>query len=386
MRIALNGYFWDQPRTGSGQYLRHLLSAMSDAPVEDRFILLRPGQEASPASQAEDRRAGSPELSPLAKIRWEALSSMSAARKHHAQLLHVPYLTAPLSRRIPVVVTAHDMIPWVIPGYSGSFVVRLYLSLAAAAVKRARLIIADSDASRRDVIKVLKVPPSRVRTVYLGVEPHPAYTEAQLSSVRAKFGLPRAYAFYLGGFDTRKNVPLLLRAWRGLRDALRDASSGEEPPVLAIGGSVPQPGGVFPDVEGEAAKLGLTEGEQPGVCFIGRVSEEDKPVLMDGARLFAYPSTYEGFGLDPLEAMSVGCPVVSSSGGSLGEVVGRGGLLVPPNDEPAFRAALLRAWTDPDLRASLSHAGKAQSARFTWERTAAQTRQLYNLALRSPRQ
>jgi glycosyltransferase involved in cell wall biosynthesis len=117
------------------------------------------------------------------------------------------------------------------------------------------------------------------------------------------------------------------------------------------------------------------------VRFLGRVSEEDKPRLMSAARLFVYPSAYEGFGLDPLEAMSVGCPVVTSSGGSLREVVGDGGLLLPPDDEAALAAAIVHAWTDPTLRQALSERGKQQAARFTWQRTAEQTLSIYEEAM-----
>ncbi|MEA2575138.1 MAG: hypothetical protein QOH93_2436 [Chloroflexia bacterium] len=275
---------------------------------------------------------------------------------------------------MPCVVTAHDVIPWVVPGYEGSLPVRIYLRLAVAGVKKAKLIMADSDASRMDIIKVLKVPPHKVRTVYLGMEPHPNYTREELDEVRARFDLPDAYAFYLGGFDRRKNVPLLLRAWRAASDRMR--GEGGEVPTLVIGGKVPEPGGVFPNVRAEVKALGF-EGKDSPVRFLGRVSEEDKPRLMAAARLFVYPSAYEGFGLDPLEAMSVGCPVVSSSGGSLREVVGEGGMLVPPNDEAALTTAITRAWTDSTMRQALAIRGKQQAARFTWQRTAEQTLSVY---------
>jgi glycosyltransferase involved in cell wall biosynthesis len=347
----------------------------------------------------------------LGKLLWEQRGVACQARKHQADLLHTPYLTAPLpildfgfwildfmgkqidSIQNPKskiqnrqVVTAHDMIPWVVPGYGGSPFFKLYLALAAAGVKRATAIMADSEASRRDVIRLLRVPPGRVHTVYLGVEAAPEYTEAQLDDVRARFGLPRRYAFYLGGFDRRKNVPLLVRAWRNALSSLSHTSAvtSDERPLLAIGGAVPEPGGVFPDVRGEATSLGMAGPDAP-VRFLGRVSESDKPLLMAAAHLFVYPSAYEGFGLDPLEAMSVGCPVISSSGGSLVEVVGEGGLLVPPDDERALCEAIVRAWHDPDLRASLSHRGKSQASHFTWERTARQTLDVYTHALKPAR-
>jgi len=254
--------------------------------------------------------------------------------------------------------------------------------MAARATRRADLVLADSEASRRDVLRILKMPELKVRTVYLGMEPHPRYTESQLAQVRFRYGLPEDFAFYLGGFDRRKNVPLLLRAWRGFIEGLGIEWCAEDKPLLAIGGAVPEPGGVFPDVLGEVERLGLRTGQGGTVCFLGRVSEEDKPLLMAAARVFIYPSEYEGFGFDPLEAMSVGCAVVSSSGGSLEEVVGDGGLLVPPGDEDALRKAVIRVWTDSGLRASLAEAGRKRAARFTWERTAEQTLDAYRSVLR----
>jgi glycosyltransferase involved in cell wall biosynthesis len=439
MRVALNGYFWSRPRTGSGQYLRHLWSALQALDTSSRtgvealtLLMLLPPEGAGddPVPTGPSAFVFSGPANPIAarnenagKVFWEQWGVARQARLHHASLLHTPYLTAPhpivdfglriadfrvggkvkaplaahdISGRKKVihnpisnirnrsVVTAHDMIPWVVPGYAGSPFFRLYLALAVAGVKRAAAIMADSEASRRDVIRILRVPPGRVHTVYLGVEPPLDYSESQLHEVRARFGLPSRYAFYLGGFDRRKNVPMLLRAWLSALDAL-DAQPGEgsgERPLLVVGGAVPEPGGVFPDVRGEASSLGLDEPGAP-VRFLGRISEEDKPLLMAAAHLFVYPSSYEGFGLDPLEAMSVGCPVVSSSGGSLAEVVGEGGLLVPSGDEKALSEAIVRAWNDPDLRASLRHRGKEQASHFTWERTAQQTLDVYISALKS---
>jgi glycosyltransferase involved in cell wall biosynthesis len=270
------------------------------------------------------------------------------------------------------------MIPWVVPGYAESAAVKLYLRVAVACVRRADMILADSEASRRDVIKVLKVSPRKVRAVYLGMESHPSYSPDEIAAMRSRLGLPANYAFYLGGFDRRKNVPLLLRAWHSALSRL------EGDPLLVIGGKVPEPGGVFPDVMGEARTLGFSA-DGSAVRFLGMVSEEDKPLIMAGAQLFVYPSAYEGFGLDPLEAMSVGCPVVSSSGGSLDEVVGDAGLLVPPNDEAALSEAIVRAWNDPALHADLSQRGKQRATSFTWEKTAAQTFAAYEHCAQKPK-
>ncbi len=404
VRVALNGYFWDRPRTGSGQYLRHLwaaitrLSGTHHAFSGDFTLLLPPGVSAGTAG-AEANRAHTPRPAHhgrLGKLVWEQWTVVGEAGRRGAHILHVPYLSAPVRRPMPVVVTAHDMIPWVLPGYMGGPAVRLYMALTAAAVRRADLIIADSDASRRDVLRVLKVPDQKVHTVYLGVEQPPDFTADQLDEVRTRFGLPRQFAFYIGGFDRRKNVPLLLRAWQkalhsiAVGDGHGGAGAGAETqaPTLAIGGALPHPGGIFPDVLGEARSLGLlgdvdaSAGTQAATAYapvrlLGPISEADKLALMAAARLFIYPSAYEGFGLDPLTAMAAGCAVVCSSGGSLAEVVGDAGVLVPPDDEAALCDAVVRVWRDQSLRAGLACRGKARSQQFTWERTAQQTLDLY---------
>jgi glycosyltransferase involved in cell wall biosynthesis len=377
MRVAINGYFWPQEHTGSGQYLHHLWEQFSAPGGPEASLLLPGGTVARKGRAPVTTRAASGRL---AKIAWEQWGVASAALRERVDLLHVPYLGAPIVGRLPVAVTVHDLIPWVVPGYAGSPVVRVYLWIAAQGAKRARIIIADSEASRRDAIRVLGVRPEKVRTVYLGVEQHPAFGEDVLGDVRARYGLLREYAFYIGGFDARKNVPLMLRAWKAFVDSL-PGEMAEARPVLAVGGALPRPGGIFPDIEGQARTLGLSSGADGVVRFLGRIPEEDKARLMAAARVFVYSSAYEGFGLDPLEAMATGCPVVSSSGGSLEEVVGEGGLLVPPNDEAALVRAISRAWGDDDLRRALSTEGKRRAATFTWERTAAQTIEAYRAAL-----
>lgn len=390
MQIAFNGYFWGQPRTGSGQYLRHLWDALPDvAPADIRLTLLLPpggawGSDVLAGGRAV-RGGHLPGLggraANLDKLLWEGVGVARLARRVSADVLHMPYLSAPFFplrpfKPCPVVVTAHDMIPWVVPGYAESAAVKLYLRVAVACVRRADLILADSEASRRDVIRVLRVSPRKVRAVYLGMEGHPLYSPDEIAAMRARLGLPETYAFYLGGFDRRKNVPLLLRAWHA---ALSQLEGEACKPLLAIGGKVPEPGGVFPDVMGEARALGFS-GAGSAVRFMGMVSEEDKPLIMAGARLFVYPSAYEGFGLDPLEAMSVGCPVVSSNAGSLSEVVGDAGLLVPPDNEKAMSEAIVRAWNDSALRAELSQRGRRRAESFTWEKTAEQTLRVYEEA------
>ncbi len=404
MKIAINGFFVAKPHTGSGQYLHQLWSALAqldllpEIPLE--YTLLVPGTlsdeaaalfPAAPGFTVQTTRLPPGMRGPLAQLWWEQQGLGTATRAAGADLLHSPYLTAPWRAALPVVTTVHDVVPWVVPGYRDGRRVRAYLSLAAAGVRRSRLLLADSAVSKRDAVRVLKVPADRIEVVYLAANPA-LFTPpdpGDIGEMRARLGLLPHYAFYIGGFDERKNVPLLIEAWaHALPRLIEAAHLAHEPlPILAIGGAVPPPGGLFPDVVGRARELGLLAGDPAGgerdgaVRFLGRVRENDKRLLLAGARLFLFPSRYEGFGLDPLEAMAAGCPVISSSGGSLPEVVGDAALVLAPTDRAAWTDAIVRLWTDPTRRATLTTRGRARAATFTPTRLATQTRAAYVRAL-----
>jgi glycosyltransferase involved in cell wall biosynthesis len=404
MKIAINGYFVARPHTGSGQYLQQLWAALAqlaplDAPPLE-YTLLAPGpapadfSDRFPTPPGFTTRVVAPPAGvrgPLVQVWWEQRGLGAAVQASGADLLHSPYLAAPWRGPTPLVTTVHDMIPWVVPGYRESARVRAYLSLAVAGVRRSRRLLADSAASKRDAARVLRYPAERIAVVYLAVDPG-LFTPpdpADVAAMRARLGLLPHYAFYIGGFDRRKNVPLLIEAWgRALPRLIEAAHAAHEPlPVLAIAGQVPPPGDLFPDVVGRARELHLLAGDTAGgeqdgtVRFLGRVSEADKRLLLAGARLFAFPSEYEGFGLDPLEAMAAGCPVLTSDGGSLPEVVGDAAMVLPPSDRAAWADALVALWTDEAQRTALAAQGRARAATFTPARLAAETRAVYMQAL-----
>ena len=269
MRVALNGFYWDQPDTGSGQYLRRLWRYLPDLATAagHELVLLRPGTAPPPDAPAATANARLLTVGPwpaggrggqVAKLWWEQIGLPAAARQVGADVLHCPYLAAPLGAFCPVVVTVHDLIPWALPAYRRGRALRLYLRLAQIACRRAALLLTDSEASRRAVLRYFRVPPARVRTVLLGIEPEFALAPptGAVAAMRARWGLPACYAFYIGGYDRRKDVPTLLRAWAAALPHL--AGPGEPSPVLALAGRIPAPGGLYPDLHALAAQLGLT--------------------------------------------------------------------------------------------------------------------------------
>jgi glycosyltransferase involved in cell wall biosynthesis len=374
MRVAFNGWFWDQPHTGSGQYLRALLAHL---PPDIEPILVLPRPTASESDDAITADHGSrityyvlrASTSNLGKVYFEQFSFPRACRAVRADLAHVPHWAPPLRSPVPIVVTVHDLIPLRLPEYSPGLLARLYTALVSAATSGAARVIADSAASRDDVVERLHVPPERVRAVLLaaGPEYRPGKTFFPEPALQKKYGLPDGYVLYLGGFDPRKNVSGLLAAWTWATNAI-----GEAYP-LVVAGELPRPGGLFEDVRAQAAELNVDD----SVRFIGPVEEADKPALYRGAACFVYPSRFEGFGLPVLEAMACGTPVVTTAAGSLAEVAGDAAYLVPPDDARAIGAGIIATVVQESLADELRTKGLAQAAKFSWEKTASETAEVY---------
>jgi len=378
MRIALNGMFWGMTGTGSGQYLDHLLANLSSLLPDASYTLLRPAhssEEGPPSASVESLPLRTPfdrKSRDLAKVWFEQIAFPCSCRQIGADVAHVPYFAPPLIPRVPTVVTIHDVIPLILPAYRASWGMRAYVALVSRAARRAHLVITDSQASARDISRLLHVPNERLRVIYLAVEPRyrPVADQAGRPTLE-KLGIAGPYLLYLGGFDQRKNIPVLLKAYARARDSLRDIS-------LVIAGRLPVQDTTFtPDPQRIARGLGIED----RVHLTGFVTEEDKPALYSGATAFCFPSAYEGFGLPVLEAISCGTPAIVASGSSLKEVAGPGGLEVPSGDSSALARGLIRVATDRVFREELSEAGLEQAARFSWRRTAAQTLAAYEQAM-----
>jgi glycosyltransferase involved in cell wall biosynthesis len=351
MKIAINGAFWNQPTTGSGQYLRALLPALKRRAPGNVYKVIEP-------------HAGGN----LAKLWFEQIAFPRACRRERAALAHVPYFAAPLFPATRTVVTIHDLIPLLLPAYRGSPLVRVYTRLVAASARRADAVIADSECSKRDIVRHLGIDAARVHVVYLAADARYRLVD-DTTAVRHKYALPEKYLLYLGGFDQRKNVRVIIEAFARMPEF---CAAGYR--LVLAGVRLGTDSKFFPNPQRIAREVGLRE---DALQCLGWVDEDDKPALYAGAAAFLFPSLYEGFGLPPLEAMACGTPVICSNASSLPEVVGDAAILIDPRDPAAWADAIRATLTDDARRAAMRERGIAQSKKFSWDRAADETLAVY---------
>jgi len=321
----------------------------------------------------------------LAKLWFEQVGVPRVARKLWEQegkgkgkgqpadlVLHVPYFAPPFRCAVPVVTTIPDIIPLVLPEYRGGLHVRAYMLLVRRTARRSAHTLTFSQHSRSDLVTYLGLPPQQVSAILLAAEERyqPQDCRVARQHVAERYGLEGPFIYYVGGLDARKHVGVLVRALALLN---RQGGPPGPPALLAIAGrSLGRDRRLFPDLDALIEREGVG-----GQVRRIEVPYADGPLLYQACAVFAFPSRYEGFGLPPLEAMACGSPVVASSASSLPEVVGDAALLVDPDDVEGWAAALGRLLRDEELAEEMQRRGLARAARFSWQRVARETLQVY---------
>jgi glycosyltransferase involved in cell wall biosynthesis len=291
----------------------------------------------------------------------------------HSANYMIPLGAFPRGRRgrIGCVVTIHDVIPMIFPRHAPkSRKARLYPVYRALMIevgRRADHIIADSHVSRRDIIRHLRIPPSRqdrVHTIPCGVSD--TYRDIPARPPKAAGSTEMRTILYVGRMDPYKNVDTLLRAFALIR------RQSPVPVELAMVGA---PDARYPHYPLLARELGI----DGALRWTGYLSDGELQTLFGRADLLIHPSRYEGFGLQVAEAMAAGVPVVCSTGGSLPEVAGEAARMVDPDDTEGFARHAVEVLSSASLWQALSEAGRRQAAQFTWRRTAEETLKVYQL-------
>jgi alpha-1,3-rhamnosyl/mannosyltransferase len=264
-----------------------------------------------------------------------------------ADIFHGTNLLRRAPRRAKLTATIHDLTCWLMPEVHTPGNVKADREFADRILRRADRLIAVSENTRQDAIRVLGIAPDRIQTIYSGVG------ESYFDAVPTRRARP--YALYVGTIEPRKNLDTLLDAWALLKPSLRGEFD------LLIAG--PRGWGsdqTLPRIQKEAA-------------YLGYVPEGDLPGLTAGATVFIYPSLYEGFGFPVAQAMAAGAPVVTSNNSSLPEVTGDAAILIDPRSASEIASALTRLFESEALRMELGARGRKRAELFRWEKCATES-------------
>ncbi|MFZ4826184.1 MAG: glycosyltransferase family 4 protein [Phototrophicaceae bacterium] len=374
MHVALNGWFWNQPDTGSGLYLRELLKALVKLDESVRYTLVVPTQwelDHLP-SRVEIHRVNGAYGSAWGKVWFEQVAFPRALRQLQPDLAHIPYWAPPMSAPVPFITSVLDVIPLLIPEYSNTLASRLYTSLVSATVHGSAKILTLSESSKADVVEHLKLPPESVLAIPLAPREvyHPKMGQEHDEAVRQKYGLPdKGFVVYVGGFDVRKRVRQLLMAYTFVARA-----HGDETPLVLVGKEPAWREPMFPNLRQAAQELNLPS---ENLHWVGYVDEADMPSIYRLAEVFVSSTAYEGFGLPVLEAMASGTPVVANEIPVFNELVGDGAFLVPNGNATRMGGAIIALLEQENIYNSVRNNGLAQASNYTWRKTARATLSAY---------
>lgn len=235
--------------------------------------------------------------------------------------------------------------------------------------RRADIILTVSEFSKGEIVKYLKEPETKIRVLYPGVNLelfHERYSVAQIDAAKKKYGIDGDYMLYLGTIEPRKNLQRLIEAYEIL---VKQKKNDNLPKLVLAGGK----GWLCDDIYRAAEKAEL----QGKVLFTGYIEEEDSPLLLSGAKLFCFPSLYEGFGMPPVEAMACGAPVLTAKAASMPEVLGENAVYIDPLSTKDIADGIERVLRDEVLQTHLKTAGPEYAKRYDWANSVETLRSVY---------
>ncbi len=288
------------------------------------------------------------------------------AIKYKITLIHSLHYSFPVLAFTKKVVTVHDLTFFKFPE-SHTFIKRHYFrSFIYLAAFFADKIITDSNSTSMDFLQRFKINSQRIKTIYLGKDElfKPNLDESKIEAVKSKYNITKDYFLFLGTIEPRKNIKNLILAF----DKLLKENNNYQ--LVIAGKKGWDYEGIFSLVE--ELHLGSK------VIFTGFIDEKDKPYLICGAKIFIYPSIYEGFGIPVLEALACGVPTITSNISSLPEVAGNAAMLINPLNMEELYSSIKKLLNDDGIYTQLRHHSIEQARKFSWEKTAQETIGVYN--------
>ncbi len=351
-------------RTGTENYSFQLLKHLARVDHTNKYyIFLRPDSEAG--NDPETHWPSNFELVTLPYPRlWTQLGLAKETFTRKLDVLFIPAHTLPLIRQpgLKTIVTVHDLGAEYLPK-THQLKQRLYLNLMTHyQLKSATHLIAVSEATKTDLIKRISIPKEKISVVYEGYNQQlfqPVKNDALNNTLKEYDLVFEQYFLFVGTIQPRKNLARLIKAYA------QALANNNQLPLLALAGGK---GWLSDEIYTLPKKLDI----ENHVRFLGYIPDEDLPALYSGAKAFLFPSLFEGFGLPIIEAMAVGCPVVTSNLSSMPEVAGDAAILVDPYSVPDICQGIQQIASE-EKQAALVKAGFAQVKKFSWEKCARET-------------
>jgi glycosyltransferase involved in cell wall biosynthesis len=358
---------------GVGTYIRNVVRTLARLDRENKYFLIGslakvtecgplPGNfHAIELNAADDTVKGN-------------LDFRAIVRRLDCDVTHIPHLYwVPRGLKCPYVITVHDLLEHMYGLHDSSPLRRsMHFFLTRRVLRGAARVLAVSQFTKNEIHKLLAIPDDRIEVVYNAIDErflHGHATDADRAMIAQRYQVNYPFILYAGAIRPHKNVVRIIEAFSALKSELAKEGQFHDLKLIIIGD----------DVVGHPRlrRTVVRSGVQHDVRFLGFVPIEVLRIFYDVAKVFVFPSLYEGFGLPPLEAMAHGTPVVTSNTSSLPEVVGNAALMVNPENVFEIRRGLQQALLDPGTRERMKECGYAQSHRFSWTSSVARILEIY---------
>jgi len=359
MKIGVNAGFLNQPYTGIGQYTRFLFDELSKIDHENKYILAKSKSFKAP-------------FAGFKKTYWEQVKLPKIFRQ--VDLIHHPYpCNSWLGSKIPQIITIHDTIPWDMPEYRKSLLSKLYHSQTKRAAKKADLIITVSEVSKKDIVRNLQIDPNKIKVVYNAAAPIFSQKNLRSPEILKKHKLTKPYILYVGGYDERKNVKLLLEIYN------KYISPNHEVDLVMIGEKLHDQDlyNSF-DTLTENNNKPTLESRKGGVKLLSFLPDEELTAIYQNCSCFCHLSKKEGFNIPIVEAIESGAPIVLSDTEVHREIAKDAADFVDLKSNEDVAKTLQRVITDSAYRVALAEKSASMKGHYTWRKSAIEHLKIYH--------
>jgi glycosyltransferase involved in cell wall biosynthesis len=358
---------------GVGTYIRNVVRTLGRLDRENKYLLIGPSSKVEEIGSLPPNFHAVPLHQPERSLKgwWEFRAVL---RRLDCDLVHVPNIfSVPRALPCPYVMTVHDMLEHMSLGRKRNDLWRsVHFQLTMRVLRGAARIFAVSNFTKTEMEKLFGIPPERIEVVYNAIDErflHGHASGADRDLIAKRYQVTYPFLLYAGRVSAHKNVVRMIEAFSALKGELEKERAYPDLKLIIIGDDLSG----NPDLRRTVVRSGV----QNDVRFLGFVPIEVLRIFYDSAKIFVFPSLYEGFGLPPLEAMAHGTPVVTSNVSSLPEVVGNAAVLVNPENVFEIMRALHRVLLDQVLRERMKERSYVQAGKFSWEKSVLRILEVY---------